>query len=92
MAAETEASVTTNSDGKSSPSLSTHVSSVIRPQYGHIRLDISNSVLPLDKLSSTPSSKDGLSEEMEMQIRSYGTELIQLAGKLLRLPQVIMTF
>ena len=56
--------------------------------FGHIRLDISNSVLPLDKLSPTPSGKDGLSEEVEMQIRSLGCEVIQLSGKLLRLPQV----
>ena len=57
-------------------------------KYSFIRLDISNSVLPLDKLSVTPSSKDGLSPEIETQIRSLGCELIQLAGKLLKLPQV----
>lgn len=61
-----------------------------RPNFGFIRLDISNSVLPLEKLTPTPSSKDGLSDETEMQIRSLGCELIQLAGKLLRLPQVII--
>ena len=92
MAAESEAAVTSNSDGKSSPSLSNQVASNIRPQYGHIRLDISNSVLPLDKLSTTPSAKDGLSEDVEMQIRSFGCEMIQLAGKLLKLPQVNITF
>ena len=43
-----------------------------RPQYGHIRLDISNSVLPLDKLSPTPSAKDGLSDEEEMQKKLLG--------------------
>jgi hypothetical protein len=59
-----------------------------KPQFGKIRLDIWNSVLPRDKLSPTPSQKDGLSEELETQIRSLGCELIQLAGKLLRLPQV----
>ena len=61
---------------------------VPRPQFGKIRLDIWNSVLPRDKLCPTPSQKDGLSEELETQIRSLGCELIQLAGKLLRLPQV----
>ena len=57
-------------------------------KYGHIRLDITNSVLPLDKLSSTPSFKDGLPPDTEVQIRSLSCELIQLAGKLLKLPQV----
>ena len=61
---------------------------VPRPQFGKIRLDIWNSVLPRDKLNPTPSQKDGLSEELEIQIRSLGCELIQLAGKLLKLPQV----
>lgn len=61
-----------------------------RPQFGKIRLDIWNSVLPLEKLTPTPSQKDGLSEDLEIQIRSLGCELIQLAGKLLRLPQVAM--
>ena len=61
-------------------------------RFGHIVLDISNSVLPLDKLAATPSSNDGLSEDLEHQIRSFGCELIQLAGKLLKLPQVTQTY
>ena len=92
MAAESEAAITSNSDGKSSPSLSNQITSAIRPQFGHIRLDISNSVLPFDKLGSkhipTISGKDGLDGDVEMQIRSFSCEMIQLAGKLLRLPQV----
>jgi hypothetical protein len=67
-----------------------------RPQFGKIRLDIWNSVLPREKLSPTPSQKDGLPEDLETQIRSLGCELIQLAGKLLKLPQVrlieVLTF
>jgi len=90
MAAESEAAVATNSDETKSPTLTNQVASVIRPNFGHIRLDISNSVLPLEKLSATPSNKDGLNEEIEMQIRSLGCEMIQLAGKLLKLPQVAM--
>ena len=57
-------------------------------QFGRIVLDISNSVIPLDKLNPTPSSRDGLDEEAESQVRSLGCDLIQIAGKLLRLPQV----
>ena len=60
-----------------------------KEEYGHIKLDISNSVLPREKLASSPSSNDGLAEDTELQIRSLGCELIQLAGKLLKLPQVI---
>merc|ERR1712223_312379 len=80
-----------NAGAKNSPSSNSQIANAgsVR-SFGHIRLDISNSVLPLDKLSPTPSAKDGLSDEVEMQIRSLGCELIQLAGKLLRLPQVAM--
>jgi len=60
-----------------------------KQQFGKIRLDIWNSVIPREKLLPTPSQKDGLSEDLETQIRSLGCELIQLAGKLLKLPQVI---
>ena len=59
-----------------------------KQQFGRIRLDIWNSVLPREKLSPTPSQKDGLSEDLEKEIRSLGCDLIQLAGKLLKLPQV----
>jgi len=58
------------------------------PKFGKIRLDIWNSVLPLEKLSQTPSQKDGLSADLETQIRSLGCDHIQVAGKLLGLPQV----
>merc|ERR1719348_859015 len=51
---------------------------------------ITNSVLPLDKLSPTPSSADGMTSETEVDLRNIGCNLIQTAGKLLRLPQVAM--
>jgi len=81
-----------NAANKNSPSSNSQIANSaggVR-SFGHIRLDISNSVLPLDKITHTPSGKDGLSEEVEMQIRSLGCEVIQLSGKLLRLPQVAM--
>ena len=59
-----------------------------KQQYGRILLDISNSVLPRDKLAETPSSKDGLPTESELQIRSLACDLLQIAGKLLKIPQV----
>merc|ERR1719348_2125145 len=51
---------------------------------------ITNSVLPLDKLTTTPSSFDGMTPETEVDLRNVGCNLIQTAGKLLRLPQVAM--
>ena len=59
-----------------------------KQQFGRILLDISNSVLPRDKLAETPSSKDGLPTESELQIRSLACDLLQIAGKLLKIPQV----
>ena len=56
--------------------------------FRRIVLDISNSVLPRDKLAETPSSKDGLPTESELQIRSLACDLLQIAGKLLKIPQV----
>jgi hypothetical protein len=46
--------------------------------FGRIVLDITNSVVPLEKLSPTPSSKDGLAEEVEAQLRSLACDLIQV--------------
>merc|ERR1711899_267213 len=99
MAAESEAVGTAqvgsaglnmaSADVKNSPSSNSQGVASVR-SYGHIRLDISNSVLPREKLVSSPSINDGLAEDTELQIRSLGCELIQLAGKLLRLPQVAM--
>ena len=61
-----------------------------KEKYGPVVLTISNSVLPLDKLSPTPSSLDGLEQSVEDDLRNLGCDLIQTAGKLLKLPQVAM--
>ncbi|CAB4061779.1 CCNL [Lepeophtheirus salmonis] len=61
-----------------------------KKKFGSIKLDISNSVLPLEKLGNRVSSRDGLAQELETACRNSGCDLIQLAGKLLRLPQVAM--
>ena len=60
-------------------------------KFGRIVLDISNSVLPSEKLVTSPSAKDGLSADHEALLRSLGCDLIQIAGKLLKLPQVRLT-
>ena len=65
---------------------------VQQPQekWGPVVLTISNSVLPLEKLCPTPSSHDGMTQAVEDDLRNLGCNLIQTAGKLLKLPQVAM--
>merc|ERR1712226_35205 len=75
---------------QTAPPSTTNIDMIPKDQFGHIKLDISNSVLPYEKLNQSPSSNDGLPDDVEIQIRSLGCELIQLAGKLLKLPQVAM--
>ena len=58
--------------------------------YGKILLTLQNCLLPEDKLVSTPSHLDGLDAETETDLRILGCELIQIAGILLKLPQVAM--
>ncbi|XP_059479248.1 cyclin-L1-like [Neocloeon triangulifer] len=60
------------------------------PIYGKISLQLTNCLLPEEKLSPTPSEQDGLDKEVEIDLRILGCELIQTAGMLLKLPQVAM--
>jgi len=43
-----------------------------------------------EEIELTPSQKDGISKELEMEQRIFGCEWIQKAGILLRLPQFVM--
>ena len=62
---------------------------VIKKSYGKIILTLENAILPSEKLNaSTVSEEDGLSQEIEIDLRILGCELIQTAGILLKLPQV----
>lgn len=58
--------------------------------FGKIILTLENCLIPDAKLDETPSSQDGLDKETEMDLRILGCELIQTAGILLKLPQVII--
>ncbi|XP_002741524.1 cyclin-L1-like [Saccoglossus kowalevskii] len=58
--------------------------------YGKVAITLDNCILPIDKLSPTPSMIDGLDMETEIDLRILGCELIQTAGILLKLPQVAM--
>ena len=56
--------------------------------YGDVVLTLENCLLSEEKLTPTPSGIDGLDPSLETELRILGAELIQTAGKLLRLPQV----
>ncbi|TDH74086.1 hypothetical protein CCR75_009566 [Bremia lactucae] len=56
---------------------------VARPVPVHV-------VLPTSSLSRSPSNEDGVNPDIEVLHRFFGCELIQEAGVLLRLPQVVM--
>lgn len=60
------------------------------PRKTKVILALDNSLIPIDRLYPTPSMKDGLSYEDEIDLRILGCELIQSGGILLRLPQVAM--
>ena len=74
----------------SSPSKTTVIGTPAVNKYGRVIISLENCLLPEERLSTTPSSLDGLDPETEMDLRILGCELIQTAGILLRLPQVAM--
>lgn len=57
--------------------------------FSGVLLTLDNVLLPEEKLSPTPSMLDGLNSEIEQDLRVLGCELIQTAGILLKLPQVL---
>ncbi|XP_063717291.1 cyclin-L1-like [Symsagittifera roscoffensis] len=58
--------------------------------YSRVELYLDNVILTNDKISPSPSEKDGLDSMSEYDLRYIGCELIQTAGILLKLPQVAM--
>lgn len=62
---------------------------VLKRTFGKIILTLENAILSAEKLENpTVSQEDGLSREIELDLRILGCELIQTAGILLKLPQV----
>lgn len=59
--------------------------------YGGVVISLENSIIPTEKLVKTPSALDGLSNELETDLRIVGCEYMQTAGILLKLPQVKTT-
>jgi len=84
--------MTSNEGGNAAPDAPSAAGATVppEPRHGRVILQISNSVLPLEKLTPTPSYQDGMTAEIETDLRNIGCDLIQTAGKLLRLPQVAM--
>ena len=57
-------------------------------EFRGIELSLDNRVIPNERLLNTPSFKDGVSHELETDLRIVGCEYIQSAGLMLKLPQV----
>ena len=57
-------------------------------EFSHIVLSLDNCIIPDERLCNTPSFKDGMDHDLEVDIRITGCEFIQSAGLLLKLPQV----
>lgn len=59
-----------------------------KSDYGEVVISLENCILDDDQLKNTPSIKDGLDKEVEIDLRIVGCEYIQMAGILLKLDQV----
>jgi len=59
-----------------------------KSEYGDVIISLENCILDDDHLKNTPSTRDGLDKEVEIDLRIVGCEYIQMAGILLKLPQV----
>lgn len=57
-------------------------------EFSKTVLTLDNCIIPKERLLNTPSAKDGMSKDVEIDIRIKGCECIQSAGMLLKLPQV----
>ena len=62
----------------------------LEKNFSQIILTLENVLIAPEKVEKTPSIEDGLDAETEKDLRILGTELIQIAGMLLKLPQTAM--
>ncbi|KAJ1799926.1 hypothetical protein LPJ59_001481 [Coemansia sp. RSA 2399] len=53
-------------------------------------LSLRNPLLTLEQISASPSETQGLPKDLETDMRAYGCHLIEAAGIVLRVPQVVM--
>ena len=68
----------------------TPTSTKLEKNFSQIILTLENVLIAPEKVAKTPSIDDGLDAETEKDLRVLGTELIQIAGMLLKLPQTAM--
>ncbi|KAJ2452808.1 hypothetical protein GGF42_003951 [Coemansia sp. RSA 2424] len=54
------------------------------------RLSLRNPLLTPEQIARSPSQRQGMSQELELDMRAYGCHLIEAAGIVLRVPQVVM--
>ncbi|XP_039249861.2 cyclin-L2-like isoform X1 [Styela clava] len=59
-------------------------------EYAGVRIALENCLFPQDAIDETPSQKDGLDKSTENDLRRIGCEFIQIAGIMLKVPQVAM--
>lgn len=57
-------------------------------EYAGVRISLENCLFPPESIADTPSQKDGLDKDVENDLRRIGCEFIQIAGILLKVPQV----
>ncbi|CAK8696971.1 unnamed protein product [Clavelina lepadiformis] len=60
----------------------------LKPEYAGVKLTLENCLIPPDQIAETPSQKDGLPSNVEEDLRFLGCEYIQIAGIMLKMPQM----
>ena len=61
-----------------------------KTEYAGVKLTLDNCLFSAEQLEVTPSQKDGLDMKVEEDLRFLGCEYIQIAGIMLKMPQVAM--
>lgn len=60
-------------------------------EYAGVKISLENCLFPQEVFEETPSQKDGLEKTAENDLRRIGCEFIQIAGIMLKVPQVLMS-
>ncbi|KAJ2379486.1 hypothetical protein IW150_000140 [Coemansia sp. RSA 2607] len=54
------------------------------------RLSLRNPLLTPEQISQSPSQQQGITRDLELNLRAYGCHLIQATGTILQVPQMVM--
>jgi hypothetical protein len=79
---------TTATSAISASNTSTTTTTVLQPANVNFKVRLDVPLMTSEQLYPTPSMKDNLPFDVEFDLRLTGCELIQTAGRLLKLPQV----